>query len=174
MQNNQQTSQTSPKRQKRLGMRYFRFVYAVQCPLVAFTYAFFGFSCFYMPMQGFVMGALAAVLFFVEAGIALITMIEFWKCDRDKKYPVSLYRLTQVFIWGTGLCWGILYTLLGASIGAMAVSIILAEVVFLIIPFFQFLYFRRRRSIYGLPLNEQVGADESEKYQNTTDGEGKV
>ena len=166
MQDKQQMTQE--KSEKRLGMRYFRFVYTVQCPLVAISYAFFGFSCLWMPGLGFALGALAAVLFFVEVGLALITMIEFWKYDKDKKYPVSLYKLTQVFVCGSGLCWGILYTLMGVSMDAMVVSIILMNAVFLIIPFFQFLYFHRRRGAYGLRQNEQMGVAE---HENKTEGE---
>ena len=161
MQQNQQMSEAKSK--KRLGMRYFRFVYAVQCPLVAITYSFFGFSCLWMPGLGFALGPLAAVLFFVEVWLALITMIGFWKCDRDKKYPASLYKLTQAFVCGSGLCWGLLYTLLGASMDAMVISIILVDVVFLIIPFLQFLYFRHRRGVYGPQQNEQTGVTEQEK-----------
>ena len=114
MLNDREPVQPQEKPLKRRGMRYGYFVYILECPLIVLFCGLMAFSMGWMGIKQLIfpspyaypIGMIFAIVipFGAQAIMAFIAALQFWRYQRDKKYPFSLYVITQILVWGAPIC----------------------------------------------------------------------
>ena len=149
--------ENAKKPPKRLGMRYLKFVYILECPLIIVFCGLIALSMAWTTLIHTSLYPLASTLpmalaFAAQAIVAAVAMLQFWRYQREGVYPFNLYVITQILIWGAPLCAFVyyisvmIYNSRTQPSAWLAGLILVIPIVLIALP--RYIYFRRRRYIY--------------------------